>query len=42
MIVIYTRDDLLEIEGLENEDRDEIVRKIHDFLNSKNNQESPE
>jgi hypothetical protein len=42
MIVIYTRDDLLEIEGLENEDRDEIVRKIDDFLNSKNNQESLE
>jgi hypothetical protein len=39
MIVIYTRGDLLEIEGLEEKDKDEIVRKIHDFLDSKDNQE---
>jgi hypothetical protein len=42
MIVIYTCEDLLEIEGLEEKDRDEIVKKIYDFLDSKDNQESPE
>lgn len=33
IIVIYTPEDLLEIEGLGAKDRDEIVRKVHYFIN---------
>ncbi len=32
IIVIYTPEDLLEIEGLGAKDRDEIVRKVHYFI----------
>jgi DNA-directed RNA polymerase alpha subunit len=31
---IYTREDLLEIEGLEEKDKEEIVRKIEEFVNN--------
>ncbi|KAF7133035.1 hypothetical protein RHSIM_Rhsim09G0212400 [Rhododendron simsii] len=43
MIVIDadTRNHLLETEDLEDEDFFEIIRKLPDFLNSKDNQESP-
>ena len=34
IIVIYTPEDLLEIEGLGAIDRDEIVRKVHYFINN--------
>lgn len=33
-VVIYTPEDLLEIEGLEAKDKDEIVRKIKEFVNN--------
>jgi hypothetical protein len=33
-LVIYTPEELLEIEGLEKKDRDEIVKKVHYFINN--------